>query len=79
MLENPIGTACGCYVETQVNGETKRIFTFPGVPSEFKKMFDEKAMAVLSPFIDGSSKLITRRFGFGECLSLRLVSLLEMI
>lgn len=60
VLENPIGTACGCYVETEFMGETKRVFTFPGVPSEFKKMFDERAMSILSPLIDNSSKLVTR-------------------
>lgn len=47
VLENEVGTACGVMCETSFEGKRKILFTFPGVPTEFKKMFSDRAHPIL--------------------------------
>ena len=66
-LPNPRGTAPGIWmVHTRSDGQTVRIGSMPGVPSEMKQMFRQQVL----PRLDGSGQVIRRArinmFGVGE-------------
>lgn len=65
ILPNPIGTACGFFLREK----GCRVFAFPGVPSEMKRMFLDQALSILSielPKRQGTERLVVRTIGTGE-------------
>jgi nicotinamide-nucleotide amidase len=67
VLENPIGTAPGCMLETSPGGAL--VFCMPGVPRELYKMMDEQVLPRISAkrrvtaYARGA---LLRTFGIGE-------------
>lgn len=65
-LPNPLGTAPGWFIRTQVDGKTRWVVALPGPPRELRRMWMEEVMPRLE--LPGSS-LFTRTFkthGLGE-------------
>jgi len=62
ILDNPIGTACGFVIRLN----KARLYFTPGVPSEFKRMFNEQ---ILPELIDAKAEVVLCRlhtFGLSE-------------
>lgn len=67
VLRNDYGTAPGCFMETVLDGETKRVAVLPGPPRELKPMFESGVAPLLSALTGETivSRSI-RTFGIGE-------------
>ncbi|MCQ2560356.1 MAG: molybdopterin-binding protein, partial [Clostridia bacterium] len=70
VLDNPIGTAPGVWLATQMNGQNKIFALLPGPPREFKKMLHEVLRPRLEQVLgDKHPKLaykVLRFCGIGE-------------
>ncbi|PKF51361.1 competence/damage-inducible protein A [Enterovibrio nigricans] len=67
LIDNPVGTACG--FKAELNG--CQMFFTPGVPSEFKQMFDNEILPTLQALYPNTYRREIQRlytFGLGESL-----------